>query len=492
MADRMTRSGALLAGLLILFLQGCMVGPDYEAAEMALPDAWPEQALLSPEEGEHWLDWWTHFDDEDLNQVIALAMADNPDVQLQIARVAEARARLGFAEADRLPSLDVQGDAARERQSGASFPVPGFGGIRNAFSVSAVLGYELDLWGRVAREEEAARAMLAQTTFGRDAVRLQVITDVVTTYVNLRTAQRELDITRSTLASRERGVEIEQMRRDAGESDELALRQAEAELETLRVRLPMQRHQVHELEGVLAVLLGLTPAELMAELSFGDGELTDIAVPQAVPAVLPADLLQRRPDMRAAEAELMAATAQIGAAQAARLPQINLRAAIGSAAIESSDLFTGEAETWGVGASVVAPLVDFGRRRANVDASLAVRDQAEIQYRATALMAFNEVRDALSLYEISLERTAAAERQVAALSRTREVARMRYDEGFVDFITLLDAERGLLDAELSRAQVLRDQLVSTAGLFKALGGGWSDETSMEDVMVPPGETVVDE
>lgn len=479
--------GASLASLCGLLLAGCMVGPDYEAADVALPEAWPEHALLSPEEAEHWLDWWTHFGDEDLNHVVALALADNPDVQVQIARVSEARARLGFARAERLPSLDAQGEAARERQSGASFPVAGFGGVRNAFSVSAVLGYELDLWGRVARQEEAARALLAQTTFGRDAVRLQVITDVVTTYVNLRTAQRELAITEQTLASRERAVEIEQLRRDAGDSDELTLRQAEAELEALNVRLPMQRQQVHELEGALAVLLGLTPTQLMAELSFGDGELGDIALPQAVPAVLPSELLQRRPDIRAAEAELMAATADIGMSQAARLPQINLRAAIGSSAIESDDLFTSEARTWGVGASVVAPLVDFGRRRANVDAAKAARDQAEIQYRATALMAFNEVRDALSLYETSLERIAAAERQVAALSRTRDVARTRYDEGFVDFITLLDAERGLLEAELAYAQVQRDQLVATAGLFKALGGGWSDDASMEELMVPPSE-----
>ncbi|WP_111655922.1 efflux transporter outer membrane subunit [Isoalcanivorax indicus] len=477
---------AAVAGASMLWLAGCTVGPDYDATGMDLPEAWPEHALLSPEETEHWLDWWTHFGDADLNHVVSLALADNPDVQLQIARVSEARARLGFARADRLPSLSAQGDAARERQSGASFPVPGFGGVRNAFSVTGVLSYELDLWGRVARQQEAARALLAQTTFGRDAVRLQVITDVVATYVNLRTAQRELDIMAQTLASRERAVEIEQMRRDAGESDELTLRQAEAELEGLRVRLPMQRQLVHELEGALAVLLGLTPAQLMSALDFGDGDLSDILLPQAVPAVLPSALLQRRPDVRAAEAELMAATAQIGVSQAARLPQVNLSAFIGSAAIESSDLFTSEAETWGVGASVVAPLVDFGRRRANVDAARAVREQAEIQYRATALVAFNEVRDALSLYDTSLERTAAAERQVSALRRTRDVARMRYDEGFVDFITLLDAERGLLDAELARAQVRRDQLVATAGLFKALGGGWSDDASMEEVMVPPG------
>ena len=472
--------------MIAALLSGCMVGPDYEAADMALPEAWPEHALLSPEEAAHWLDWWTRFGDQNLNHVVALALADNPDIRLQMARVTEARARLGFSRADRLPTLDLQADAARERQSEASLPipVPGAGGVTNIFSVTGVLSYELDLWGRVARQEEAARGRLAQTTFGRDAVRLQVVTDVVSTYINLRTAQRGLEITERTIASRERGFEIEQFRLEAGDSDELTLRQAEAELEGLRATLPQQVQQVRQLEGALAVLLGVTPAQLMSELSFGEGTLQDIALPDTVPAVLPADMLVRRPDIRAAEAGLRAATAEIGVAQASRLPQMNLRAFIGSAALETSDLFTSEAETWGVGASVVAPVVDFGRRRANVRAMQAVRDQVEVEYQATVLTAFNEVRDALSLYETSLARTSAVERQVAAVSRTRDLARMRYDEGFIGFITLLDAERSLLNAQLAQAEVQRDQLVATASLFKALGGGWHEDASMEERILP--------
>ncbi|ADC72410.1 RND efflux system, outer membrane lipoprotein, NodT family [Thioalkalivibrio sp. K90mix] len=458
-------------------LGGCAVGPDYERPDFDLPEDWPEHVLLSAEEQEAWQQWWTRYQDPQLDALVARALDDNLDVRLQVQRIQESRARLGLAEANRLPTLDAQAEAARERQPEGLSPIPGGGGTDNLFSITGILGYELDLWGRLARQEEAAEAFLQQSRFSHEAVRLNVVADVVATYVNLRSAQEQLAIAEKTVESRERTLELEQIRYEGGQTDALVLRQSVAELETTRARIPSLRQQVQTLEGALAVLVGMSPRELLDELDFGDRRLADLELPAHVPAVMPSELLRRRPDIRAAEAELMASTAEIGVAEADRLPRLNLMGFLGTAATETSDLFTRSAETWGVGATVAGPLFDFGRARARVETAEALRDQAETRYAMTMTQAFREVRDALVLYEATDERVGAVRRQVQAIQETRDLAEIRYEEGFTGFIELLDAERALLDAELALSEALRDRLNATATLFKAMGGGWDGERS---------------
>ncbi|RLK50361.1 multidrug efflux system outer membrane protein [Alkalispirillum mobile] len=462
-----------------LVLAGCAVGPDYQAPEMDLPQAWPESSLLADEEREAWINWWEQFDDPTLNQLVERAVADNLDIRLQAARLEEARARLGLARAEQLPTVDLQAEAARERSPATMQPE--FPGVEsqsrtdNLFSVSGLLGYELDLFGRLAREREAAEAFLLENIFSQDAVRLNIIADVVTTYFDLRAAQQQLAITENTLASRQETLELERTRYEAGETDELTLRQAEAELQTTRAEIPMRQEQVNTLEGVLGVLVGMSPSELMAIDDMDLGEYTPlkaIQLPEDVPSLLPSELLERRPDVRAAEAELMAANAAIGVAQADRLPRLNLTALLGTTATDTSDLFTGAAETWGIGASVAGPLLDFGRGRAGVETAEALAEQSRTRYLATVTTAFNEVRDALSLYRTSGQRAQAIREQVEAVERTLHLAELRYQEGFIGFIEVLDAQRTLLNAELALAEAVRDQLNATATLFKALGGGW--------------------
>lgn len=469
--------------IVVALLAGCAMGPDYRAPDIAMPDEWPEHVLLTAEERDNWQHWWRQFEDPQLDALVERASAENLDVLLQLARIQQARAELGLARAEQLPTVGLQAEAARERSPFAALPIDlgdagnalGGGSISNQFSISGTLGYEVDLWGRLAREREAAEAMLGESIFAHDAVRLNVIADVVTTYFDLKSAEQQLRITERTVESREETFRLEQIRFDSGETDELALRQAQSELETIRAQRPAQVQRVRALEGALAALVGLSPAELFDDLDFGDSRLDDLALPTGVPAVLPSNLIQRRPDIRSAEAGLIAANAQIGVAEASRLPSLNLSSFLGTAAADSSDLFTSSAQAWGIGATIMGPIFDFGRSRARVDTAEALAEQAEIQYRVTVNTAFNEVRDALVSYEASGQRVEAVGEQVEAIRRTQELAEVRYREGFVGFIEVLDAQRALLSAELELAEANRDRLTATATLFKALGGGWESD-----------------
>jgi multidrug efflux system outer membrane protein len=296
---------------------------------------------------------------------------------------------------------------------------------------------------------------------------------VVTGYYALRSAQAQLEITRRTLVSRQENVRVQRLRYEAGMIDELVLRQAESDLATVKAQLPARADAVYRRESALAILVGLEPAELVAGLDLGmpAGEVPP-AASIGIPQVLPAELLARRPDLRAVEAGLEAATARVGVAMAARLPELDLVALAGTVAGSTGDLFSSEAESWRVGAAVSGPLLDFGRGKAGVEIASALMEQAELRYRAAVTVAVAEVRDALRAYDNSLAAQRAVEDQVAALRRTEALADIRYREGYISIIELLDAQRGLLNAELLLAQSRADHYAATATLFKALGGGW--------------------
>lgn len=454
-----------------VLLAGCAVGPEYRKPDLDLPETWPEHTLLGAEARDDMRAWWQRFNDPVLDALVERAAADNLEVRQQAARVLEARAGLGFARAERLPTVGVQAEAAREQLPGGVTP-PGVPNPANTFSLAGVLSYEIDLWGRLAREREAATALLEQSVFAHDAVRMNVITEVVTTYFGLRAAELQLMLTEETLVAREQSLRLEQLRFEAGESDQLAVRQAEAELAGTRAQLPAMQRQVEALRGALAILVGASPAEIIAGLEIAPHRMADLVLPETVPAELPSELLERRPDVRAAEAVLVAATARVGIAQAQRLPRFNLSALLGTVAGRSSDLFGSGTDMWNVGASVGVPLLDFGRTRAGVDSAQARLEQAELQYRATVATAFAEVRDALIVYESSGKRARATRDQVEAIQRSLRVAQARYEEGFIGFLQVLDAQRALYGAQLALAEALRDRLTATATLFKALGGGW--------------------
>ncbi|WP_111642715.1 efflux transporter outer membrane subunit [Marinimicrobium alkaliphilum] len=464
----------------IALLGGCSLGPDYQAQTLDLPDAWPEHDLLEgAAQGQALLDWqawWTRFDDPVLNQLVERALDDNLTLRAQVQRIEQARAQLGLARANRWPSLSGQADASREQQPEALMP-PGLGGgeARNQFVVAGALSYELDLWGRLARERESASAQLEQSAFGAQAVRLSLIADVVTAYFNLRAVEQQYALARDARISRERTLEIERARYDSGASNPLAIRQAEAQLEGVRAQLPALRQQAAMSRNTLAMLVGYSSAELLGELDFGETRLTDIRLPDSVPAIMPSALLRRRPDVRAAEAGLIAANAQIGVAEASRWPNLNLTGMVGSAALDTSDLFTAPAQTWSLGANLAAPLFDFGRTRARVEAAKAGYEVAQTEYQLAVTGAFRDARDALTLYDSAEERISAIRRQVEAVEQTLVLAELQYERGAIGFYELLDAQRALLDAEMALSEALSDRLAATATLFKAMGGGWQPD-----------------
>lgn len=454
-----------------VFLAGCALGPDYRSPDIPLPQQWPEQALGTPERAEDLRAWWLRFDDPVLGDLVERALSDNLDLRLQLQRIEESRSRLGLAAADRRPTLDAQAEAARQRQPGAASPA-GFGGTFSTFSLVGLLGYEVDLWGRLARGQEAAAALLEESMFTHEAVRLNLVTDLVATYINLRAAQRQLAITEGTLESRSETLRLQRIRYEGGIVDRLALQQAVSEWEATRARLPRQKEQVRLLESALAVLVGMNPDEIFGDFDFGRETMASLHLAQPLPDVLPSELLRRRPDIRAAEAGVMAADAQIGVAMAQRLPRFNLAMFLGSVAGEFDNLLGGSAETWGASASVLGPVVDFGRNRARVQTAESLREQAETRYRITVQSAFREVRDALLLSATTAERETAVRRQVESLQETLRLAELRYGDGYSGFIDVLDAQRLLLDAELTLTEAVRDRYNASAALFKALGGGW--------------------
>ena len=455
--------------LVTLLLGGCTIGPDYQRPELDLPDQWQQAESSS----EHHIsvikdDWWSYYQDPLLTQLIELALADNLTLRLQLERIRESRARLGLASAQLMPGLDGQAEAARSQQSAAVSA----GSINSNFSLTAMLSYEVDLWGRLARSRESALAQFEASRYSHAAVRLQLIGDLISTYTNLRAAQDQLRITKRTLGLRYDSLQLQQIRYDGGVIDQLGLQQARSEQEAVRAMVPLRQEQVVRLESALAVLTGMSPAELLGALDFGEGHLAQLTPAEVVPEFLPSELLERRPDIRATEAALIAANAQVGVTMAERLPRFNLALFLGSVAGDIDDLLKDSTQTWGVSGATLGPLVDFGRNRARVETVKSLRDQAEITYRITVQTAFREVRDALLLTSTIAERETALHRQQEAAKKTLELVELRYQEGYSSFIEVLDAQRQVLGADLALTEARRDRLNAATTLFKTLGGGW--------------------
>lgn len=459
----------LIATLAATVLAGCATGAGYQRPVEELPAQWSAGLQQAQDPRQAWAQWWTRYQDPVLNQLVEAALADNLDAGIAATRIAEARALLGLAEAERYPTLSAQVDANRGAPSGA---LQGGNGVRTNLSVAGTLSYEVDLWGRLASASAAARADLLQVSHAADAVRLGLVADVASTYFDLRALQQQVATTESTIDTRRQALTLEQSRFRNGAITQLSLRQAEAELARAEAQLPTQRAQAQQRARALAVLTGKDAAQVMEPAALPAVDIGRIAFSPAVAERLPSELLERRPDIRAAEAGLMANQARIAEARAAWFPRVDLAATLGSGALTAAGLFSGPAALWQVGTSALTPLLDFGRRQAQVDTAEARRDRAELQYRATVRQAFREVGDAWSLVDASSQRLQALNRQVDALQDSAALADRRYASGHSPYLELLDARRALYDAQLAQSEALRDRLSATATLFKAMGGGW--------------------
>jgi outer membrane protein, multidrug efflux system len=466
---RSAAAGLLAAGL----LTGCMtLGPDYQRPKMEMPDKWPGEAAASPVSG----GWWKAYNDPALERMVDEALVHNLDLRLAIARVSEARAFAGIANADRYPGVAVNAGASRNRLSQES-PQGVPAGVDPNFSIysgSVSASWEIDFWGRVRRANEAARAELLAARYNRDAVQLSLVTDVARSYFALRSLDAQIEVTERTIASRVAYTKLQRLRFQSGVTSELDLRQVEAETAQAQALLPALEQQRTQLENALAVLLGRNPRDIVGKTVERGSAIEALTVPPTLPSGLPSEMLERRPDLRQAEQSLVAANARIGQAKAAYYPTISLTGLLGGASTSLNDLFSGPARVWQFSADAALTVFDAGRTRSQVEAAQAREQQALTQYQLTVQNAFRETLDALTAQRKAREVLEAESTRVVALEAALRLAQLRYDNGVSSFLDVLTAERGLLDAQLNRVEAQRAQLAATADLVKALGGGWQD------------------
>lgn len=456
--------------LISALFSGCItVGPDYRRPKIDTPDVWPGEKTAASVP----MQWWRSYNDPVLDKMVEEALAHNTNLTLAIARVDEARATLGIARADQLPGVSANADASRNQISERS-PLffPGIPSRYPDLKATLNASWEIDFWGKYRRAAEAARADLLATESNRDAVRLTLIADVSRGYFNLRSLDAQIAVTRQTVATRLGALALQRKRFEAGVSSELELHQVEAETAAAQALLPSLENQLAQQETSLSVLLGRSPRAIVGVSPERGAAIEALTVPPAVPAGLPSDLLERRPDLQQAEQQLVSANARIGQAKAAYYPSISLTGFLGGESTKLADLFIVPARTWQLSASAAQLVFDAGRTSSQVKAAQARQQQALAQYQSVIQDAFKDTLDALVAQRKARERSEAEQARVAALQKALELAQLRYDNGVSSLLDVLDAERGLLDAQLSRVEAQRTQLAATADLFKALGGGW--------------------
>jgi len=459
-------SAAAVAAL----IAGCTLGPAYERPAAELPAAWQGAKVEGVRAtGDR---WWTMYADPALDRLVEEALTYNQDLALVTARVDEARALAQIADSRRMPSVDATFDRDRTRSSERSpLPIPPSAIERNSYRAQLNVFYEVDLWGRLKSASKAAQAELLASEANRETVRIALATEVVRAYFALVAFDAQVEATRRSLALRSDGLALQKIRSNAGLINEFTLRQLEAEVAAARAQLPALEANRTAQELALAVLLGRSPRAIMEGAVARRAEQGEPAAP-VVPEGLPSDLLLRRPDVASAEQLLIANNARISEARAALFPRIGLSGYLGSESSALSDLFTGPARIWSLGFGLAQPIFQGGRLFAEIDAVKARERQAVANYQRTLQEAFREVRQALNTQVKAREAFEAESMRTVALGEALRLARIRYENGLLSQLEVLDSERNLLQAELNRSDALRVQRAAVADLVKALGGGW--------------------
>ena len=450
---------SLLAG-------GCTIGPDYQRPVVDTPAEW---RVMTPDAKELAnTAWWQQFNDPVLNDLIGVALNDNKDLLIAVARIEEYAGRYGVVRADLFPQLGASGDYSRGRitEAGANPLSPGYKVTTDSFSATLNTSWELDLWGRVRRSTEAAKAQFIASEEGRRAVILSLVGNVATAYINLRAIDRQLEISRNTAKSRGDSYSLFKERFAGGVISELELSQNRSQYEEALASIPSLEKAVTLQENGLSILLGRNPGPIARGLN-----IDELILP-AIVAGMPSDLLERRPDLRQAEQALIAANAQIGVAKAAYFPTISLTGSFGSASGDLSDLFKGPSKIWQYGAPVNLPIFTAGKIAGGVKEAEAIQQQALLGYQQAVQNAFREVNDALTDQTQTSKQLTVQKSQVESLRQYAGIARLRYDNGYTDYLSVLDAERSLFNAELAYTQTKGALYISAINLYKAMGGGW--------------------
>ena len=473
-------TSALVAG-------GCApVGPNYRRPEMAPPSTY--RHVTEPQVAESLADmpWWQVFNDQALQVLVRDAIAYNLDLRVAAARVVEARALAGVAKSFLYPDVNLRANYVANQASRTSQPRGALENIDRTYnntSVDAAMSWELDLFGRLRRNNEAAFARYLSTEEGRRAVLITLVSDVASSYFLLRELDLQLEIARRTLVLNDQTVVYYRQRLDGGVSNRLELDSAIANRSLTGASIPEIERQIAVLENAISVLAGRPPGAILRGRT-----LQEQAGPPTIPVGVPATLLERRPDVVEAEQLLVAANADIGAAKALFYPTITLTGSVGTLSGDLRDFMKGDSIVWSVGAGLFQPLFNAGRIKRNYEAAQARFDQALGQYQQTALTAYREVADALITIQKLAEVRVELEAGVIALRDASQLSRSRYDVGLSSYLEVLLADQQLFQLELDLARARGDQMRAVAQLYRALGGGWQPEPSTAPPTVTPTPT----
>jgi NodT family efflux transporter outer membrane factor (OMF) lipoprotein len=455
-------------------LSSCTVGPNYVRPTVPVPQTFRAPEPLPPPQAASLADlkWFEIFKDEQLQELTRTALVQNYDLRDAVARVEQARANLGITRSNQFPQANASGDIQFTRLSrDGTFPLPASfvpSQNRNFGEASLnLLSFEVDLWGRLRRATESARAGLLNAEENRKAVVTTLVSDVATNYFSLLQLDYELEISQRTLDTRRDSLRLVQERTGGGVATLLDLRQAEQLVSSAAQTIPTLQQQIEQTENQINLLVGRNPGSVIRGRKFIEQEM-----PPEVPAGMPSSLLERRPDIRAAEQALIAANANIGVAKAAYFPQLSLSGLLGGQSSQLASLFSGPHSTWSFVPQVSQPIFTAGRLRSNVKLAEAERTSALVQYERTIQTAFSEVSNALIAHQRTRESRLEQEILVTALQDRTRLAYVRYRGGVDTQLNALDADRDLFQAELSLAQIRLSELLSVVQLYKALGGGW--------------------
>ncbi|MBI3804551.1 MAG: efflux transporter outer membrane subunit [Nitrospirae bacterium] len=453
---------------LVVFWTGCTVGPRYHRPTVPVPPQWRTESETAESLAD--LKWWDLFTDPQLQTLIRVALDQNKNLRSAAARVAQFRANVTVARSNQFPQVQIHASATRQRSSKAG-PLPLFPGVKpevSDFQLNGEVSYQADFWGQYRRFTEEARANLLATEEARRNVILSVVSGVAQSYFQLRELDLELEVTRRTIASFQDSLQLTQIRFQGGVASELDVRQAETALYTATSQIPLIEEQIAQQENALSLLLGQNPAPIARGL-----RLTEQKLPPRIPAGLPSQLLERRPDIRQSEQQLVAVYAAVGVAKAQLFPQIPLTGMGGYESAQLSDLLNAPALTWQLVLGLTAPLFNGGRLRGNLAAAKASQQEAQIAYEAAVQQAFADVENALIAYRKSTEQLRAQELLVSSSDAALRLATLQYTNGVSDYLTVLDSQRQLFNAQISQAQTQGVVLTSLVQLYAALGGGWA-------------------
>lgn len=443
-----------------LVLGGCSMSPKLQDSNLTLPSNMEEQTNINKE-------WWKEYKDTTLNIFVDEALKNNRDLQVAILNISLSRASLSLNEADLYPSLNGQAGARRTQTSEETY---GVRATSNAFSLSAVLNYEVDLWGKIASSNKAARAELLSSKANADTVRLALISSVVDSYFAIVSLNEQLLVANDTILSREEGVKLVQSKVDIGAERISTLEQEKSLLAAAKIEKNTLSQELAKTSTALGILLGREPADILAA-----NEIKGYALPNdiSVPSNIPSQIVENRPDIQAAYQKLISSNELIGVNKASYFPSLSLSALFGFESSDIDSLLKSSARTWNIGGSLAAPLIDFKRTKSKVESATISRDIVSLQYEQTVLNAFGQVYDALSnkmILEENLKNRLEYER---AIARTLELVQQQYSAGYADYLSVLDAKRSLFSAKLATIKTKQALLSSGVFVFKSLGGGWN-------------------